>query len=179
MSTKTLMTDEELMQLSDDGYKYEYVEGELKVSPTGMLHESIGMKLGSKLLEFTNKHQLGRVYGSSAGYRMKSGNVRSPDVSFVRKSRLPQGKSPEGFAHFAPDLAVEILSPSDRVKEIQDKIAEYFENGSERVWVIDPKKRTATVYQSVNNSQILEENDELTGEEVLPGFSCRLKDLFE
>ncbi|MFQ6113831.1 MAG: Uma2 family endonuclease [bacterium] len=179
MSTKTVMTDEELMQLPDDGYKYEYVEGELKVSPTGMLHESIAVNLITKLYEFLKKHQLGRVYSSSAGYRMKSGNVRSPDVSFVRKSKLPEGKSPEGFAHFAPDLAVEILSPSDSLEELHDKVVEYFDNGCEIVWVIDPKKRTATVYQSLNNYQILHENDELTGAEVLAGFSCHLKDLLE
>lgn len=179
MSTKTLMSDEELMQLPDDGHKYEYVDGELKVSPAGILHEIIGVKLIYKLYEFVKKHKLGYVCGSSAGYRMKSGNTRSPDVSFINKSKLPEGKSPEGFAHFAPNLAVEILSPSDSLKGVQEKIKEYFDNGSELVWIINPKKRTAKDYRSLNNYEILHENDKLTGGDVLPGFSCDLKDLFE
>ncbi len=179
MSAKVLLSDEELMRLPKDGYKYEYMEGELKVSPTGMLHESIGVELILKLRAFTKKHQLGRVYSSSVGYRMESGNVLSPDVSFVKKSRLPGGKSPAGFGHFAPDLAVEILSPSDNLQEVEDKITEYFENGSGLVWLINPKKRIATVYHSLRHYQILQENDELRGGEVVPGFSCKVKDLFE
>ena len=179
MSTKTLMTDEELMQLPDHGYKYEYIEGELEVSPAGMLHESIGVKLISELQEFVKKFGFGRIYGSSVGYRMKSGNVLSPDVSFVRKSRLPEGKSPEGFGHFAPDLAVEILSPSDNLNKVEKKVSEYFENGSELVWVINPKRRITNVYISTANITVLQENDELSGDKVLPRFSCRLSNLLE
>ncbi len=179
MSTQMLMTDEELMQLPKDGHKYEYVEGELKVSPTGMLHESIGVKLINKLFQFVDKKKLGGVYGSSVGYRMQSGNLLSPDASFVRKSKLPHGKSPEGFGYFAPDLAVEILSPSERVIQVEKKVAEYFENGSELVWIINPKKRTATVYHSMNDCQVFCENDKLTAGEVIPGFFCRLRDLLE
>ena len=179
MSTEaTLMTDEELMQLPDDGYKYEYIDGELEMSPAGMRHERIGVKLLRKLDEFVEKLGLGGVYGSNTGYRMKSGNVLSPDVSFVRKSRLPEGKSPEGFGHFAPDLAVEILSPSDSLNKVEKKVAEYFENGSELVWVMNPKKRITNVYISMASIKVLQENEDLTGEKALPGFSCRL-DLLE
>lgn len=179
MSVTTLMTDEELMTLPDNGKKYEYIDGELKVSPAGMFHERIGVKLIRKLDELAEENELGGVYGSSVGYRMKGGNVLSPDVSFVRKSRLPEGKSPEGFGQFAPDLAVEILSPADSLNKIEKKISEYFENGSELVWIIDPGKRIATVFHSFTDSQIIYENDQLDGKNVLPGFSCRLKDLFE
>ena len=179
MSVKTLMSDEELMQLPDDGYKYEYIEGELKVSPAGMLHERIGVKLSRRLDEFVERHQLGGVYGSSTGYRMKSGNVLSPDVSYVRKSRLPEGESPEGFGHFAPDLAVEILSPSDRLDNLKDKIAEYFENGSEQVWVFDPRQRTVFIYPSLTEYEVLHENDVIEGGDLLPGFSLRIADLLE
>ncbi|MFQ5637678.1 MAG: Uma2 family endonuclease [bacterium] len=179
MSVKTLITDEELLQLPDDGHKYEYVEGELKVSPAGMFHERIGANLIIALGSFVKLSGLGGVYSSSAGYRMNSGNLLSPDVSYVRKTRLPGGKHPEGFGHFAPDLAVEILPPSDSLAALQTKINEYFENGSEQVWVFDPRKRMATVYSSLTDYEVLNENDILRGGDLLPGFSCALKDLFE
>lgn len=179
MSTKTLMTDEELMQLADDGHKYEYIDGKLKVTPAGMLHESITVSLINRFCEFLKKEPLGKVYGSSAGYRMNSGNVLSPDVSFVRESKLPGGKSPEGFAHFAPDLAVEILSPSDSWQAIEDKIKEYFENGLELVWLVNPQKRVGRVYDVPDNFRDLDEEAVFAGDPVLPGFSIRLKDLLE
>ncbi|MFQ5637123.1 MAG: Uma2 family endonuclease [bacterium] len=179
MSVKTLMTDEELMQLPDDGHKYEYVDGEVKVSPAGLIHERLGLRLGRKLDEFTEKHQLGGVYGSSAGYRMKSGNVLSPDISFIRKSRLHGGKSPKGFGHFAPDLAVEILSPSDRLADLQGKIKEYFENGSEQVWILDPWEKRTFVYHLAADYEVFDEHEDITGGDLLPSFSFRLGDLLE
>jgi Uma2 family endonuclease len=179
MSVKTLMTDEELLQLPDDGHKYEYVEGELKVSPAGMFHERIGANLIIALGSFVKLRGLGGVYSSSAGYRMNSGNLLSPDVSFVRKARLPGGKHPEGFGHFAPDLVVEILSPSDSLAALQTKINEYFENGSEQVWIIDPRKKRTFVYRSATDYATLEEHDEVSGGNLLPGFRFRLTDLLE
>ncbi|MFQ5637676.1 MAG: Uma2 family endonuclease [bacterium] len=179
MSVKTLMTDEDLLQLPDDGHKYEYVEGELKVSPAGMLHERLGVKLSRKLDEFADQYQLGGVYGSSAGYRMKSGNLLSPDVSFVKDSTLPEGKVPEGFGHFAPDLAVEILSPTDRLTDLQQKIQEYFENGSEQVWILDPWKKKAFVYRAIHDYRVFDEDEVINGGDLLPGFSFRLADLLE
>ncbi len=179
VATKTFMSDEELMLLPDDGSKYEFMEGGLKMSPTGLRHEIIGAKLIYKLYEFVEMDEIGYVCGSSAGYRMKSGNALSPDVSFVRKSRLKNGESLEGFGNFAPDLAVEILSPSEKRSEITGKIKEYFENGSELVWIIDPKKRTATVYHSYDSYSILKENESLSGENVIPGFSCYLAGLLK
>ncbi|MFQ5637677.1 MAG: Uma2 family endonuclease [bacterium] len=179
MSVKTLMTDEDLLQLPDDGHKYEYVEGELQVSPANLYHEDIAVNLILRLGKVVKKLRWGRLYSSSAGFRMKSGNLLSPDVSLVKNSRLPGGKSPEGFGYFAPDLAVEILSPSDSLAALQTKINEYFENGSEQVWVFDPRKRMATVYSSLTDYEVLNENDILRGGDLLPGFSCALKDLFE
>lgn len=176
--SKKEMTDEELLSLPDDGYKYEYVKGELRVSPAGLKHEEIGIRLASLLLNYVKGSQLGKVYGSSTGYRLPNGNLRSPDVSFVSRERLPGGESPEGFAHFAPDLAVEILSPSDRMDEINEKIAEYFDNGTILVWVIDPKNQSASVYSSPSDVRVLEANDELMGEDVIPGFRCQVRDLF-
>lgn len=174
------LTDEELLSLPKDGYKYEYVKGELRMSPAGLEHGEIGIRLASMLLNYvkTSQSQLGKVYDSSTGYRLPNGNLRSPDVSFVRLERLPEGKSPRGFAHFAPDLAVEILSPSDSLNEINEKIAEYFDNKVSLVWIIDPENQTATVYSSPTAARLLQAEDELTGENVIPGFRCQVKELF-
>lgn len=176
--SKRWMTDEELLSLPDDGYKYEYVKGELRVSPTGLEHEAIGARLISLLFNHVKESQLGEVYGSSAGYRLPNGNLRSPDVSFVRLKRLPEGKSPKGFAHFAPDLAVEILSPSDSMSEINEKIAEYFDNGTSLVWIVDPDSQAVTVYSSPTDRRLLQAEDEFTGGNVIPGFRCHVKELF-
>src|SRR5207247_5360218 len=92
-------------------------------------------------------HKLGIVCGSSAGYWMKSGNLRSPDVSFIAKERL-QGlrHAPKKFFQGAPDLVVKILSPSDAVDELHEKIVEYFESGARLNWVLNPEEETVLVY---------------------------------
>lgn len=177
IKSKKWMTDEELLSLPKDGYKYEYVKGELRMSPAGLEHGEIGIRLASMLLNYVKTSQLGKVYDSSTGYRLPNGNLRSPDVSFVRLERLPEGRSPKGFAHFAPDLAVEILSPSDNMNEINEKIAEYFDNGTNCVWVVDPDSQTITVYSSPTNRHVLQAEDEVTAENVIPGFHCYVKDL--
>src|SRR5437867_160115 len=112
-------TEEELMALPDDGRKYELVQGEIVVSNAGIEHEFIGVCLIIPLGSFVRQWKLGVVCGSSAGFWMKSGNLRSPDVSFIAKARL-QGLryAPKKFFEGAPDLVVEILSPSDTVESL-------------------------------------------------------------
>lgn len=178
IKSKKWMTDEELLSLPKDGYKYEYVKGELRMSPAGLEHGEIGIRLASMLLNYVKTSQLGKVYDSSTGYRLPNGNLRSPDVSFVRLERLPEGKSPKGFAHFAPDLAVEILSPSDSMSKINEKIAEYFDNGASLVWIVDPDSQAVTVYSSPTDRRLLQAEDEFTGGNVIPGFRCHVKELF-
>ena len=92
------VTSVTLFRLPKDGCKYEPVKGALRVSPAGLRHEKIGMKMGQLLLNFVEQHHLGEVYGSSAGFKLPNGDVRSPDVSFVSADRLPDGQTPEGFA---------------------------------------------------------------------------------
>ena len=171
-------TADDLLHLPKDGRKYELVKGDLRVSPAGLRYEKIGMKLGQRLLNFVEQHQLGEVYGSSAGFKLSSGDVRSPDVSFVAMDRLPEGQTPEGFADFLPDLAVEIVSPTDRVTEIAEKIGEYLAHGVRMVWLVDPHTETVTVYRSLMDTMTFYVTDELHGDPVLPGFSCRVQELF-
>ncbi|ODS30021.1 MAG: hypothetical protein SCARUB_04876 [Candidatus Scalindua rubra] len=172
-------TEESLMSLPDNGNKYELVKGKLKMNPAGFEHESIGLRLGGALERFVRENKLGIVCGSSAGYWMKSGNFRSPDVSFVGKDRLKGFKRlPKGFLKGAPNLAVEILSPSDTVEELHEKVVEYFDNGSQLVWVVNPEEQIVLVYHSQQPEKLLRKGDNLDGENIVSGFSLPVSDLF-
>src|SRR5687767_3056916 len=119
MSPARTITDEELLQLPKDGNKYEVVNGELVVSPgAGLPHERIVMLLGSELVKFVRERRLGDVFGSNALYVLPSGNKRGPDVSFVAAGRLDEPGISHVFPQLAPDLAIEILSPSDSPQRV-------------------------------------------------------------
>ena len=160
-----------------DGQKYELIEGELTMAPAGMRHEGIGIKLAVKLDRYLETNPLGHVFGSSAGYRLAENILLSPDVSFVRTERLPGGQAPDGFGEFAPDLAVEIVSPGDGLTEIEQKVQLYLNHGTKLVWVINPKLVRATIYRPDGSARVLQAQDSLDGEDVLPGFMCRLADV--
>lgn len=173
------ITVEELMRLPDDGNKYERVKGVLKVTPAGHEQEYFGIWLATLLTNFVRPRKLGQVYGSNAGYRLPSGDVRAPDVSFVRLERIPGGHPPKGFAEYPPDLAVEVLSPNQTLEDVEDKVAEFLDWGTPLVWVLDPETQTATVYHSLTDVHTLGPGDELSGEDVIPGFRVRVEELFE
>jgi Uma2 family endonuclease len=128
-------------------------------------------------MRIAEESKLGQVFESSTGFRLPSGNVRSPDVSFVAANRFENDEAPEGFCPLAPDLAVEVLSPSDDVREVLDKVGEYLQAGVRLVWVIDPKARRATRYRSLNDVRTLGPDDALDGEDVVPGFRCPLSEI--
>jgi Uma2 family endonuclease len=112
---------------------------------------------------------------------MKSGNKRSPDISFVAKERL-QGleELPDGFLEGAPDLAIEILSPTNTIEEIHAKLVEYFENGAQLVWIIHPNERYILVYRCAQEpDRLLKSTDFLDGEELIPSFSLPVAELFQ
>ena len=177
---KRRWTDAELMALPRDGRKYELLEGELLVSPTGFRHGYIGMRLAAVLMDFALKNGLGVAVDSSNGFRMKNGDCLSPDVSFVRKERLPKTEEALGkFFEGGPDLAVEVISPGERKKPLERKLEQYFTNGSRLVWLINPKQRTVQVYHSVEIFETLRDGDELDGELVLPGFVFPVGELFD
>ncbi len=173
------LTDADLLALPRDGRKYELVDGAIRVSPAGFRHGVVSVRLTWRLNTFVREAQLGYVLESSTGYRLPGGNVRSPDVSFVCRERLAGHELPVGFAEFAPDLAVEVLSPEDRQREILDKVGEYLAAGVGLVWVIDPEKRSAAVFRSLTDVRHVDHGGALEGEDVLPGFRCHLTELFE
>jgi Uma2 family endonuclease len=179
MLTSRTLSDDELLQLPKDGNKYELVDGELVLSPAGGRHEEICALLCAALVAFVRRNKLGKVFGSNLLYILPSGNRRGPDVSFVASRRLPKGRAPKGFFEGAPDLAVEILSPSDRRRKTLDKVGEYLQAGTRLLWLIDPERRTATVYRSLSDVRSIGADGTLDGEDVLVGFRCPLAEILD
>ncbi len=144
----------------------------------GARHSVIGTKLVIRLGRFVEEHNLGVICGPDATYLIGNQD-RLPDLSFVRLSRIPEDGPPEGKWLSAPDLAVEIISPNDLFLKVYQKINEYFGAGVSKVWVVTPDFRTITVFSSPVQAVILTEADELTCEDLLPGFRCRISELFQ
>jgi Uma2 family endonuclease len=171
-------TDEELLALPEHG-KYELVDGELRqMSPAGGRHGQVVLRLAARLLGFVMERKLGHVFDGQTGFRFPDGNLRSPDVSFVAAARLPEGV-PTGFLHVAPDLAVEVLSPTDRAGDIAHKVGEYLGVGVSLLWVIDLEQGTAVVYRPGLPPRTVRPDGVLDGEDAVIGFSCPLAALFD
>lgn len=175
-TTGRMATEDDLLRAPEDGRKYELVDGHLRVSPAGYRHGRVTINLAVALGAYVKAHDLGDVLDSSTGFRLPGGNVRLPDLAFVARQRMA-GAIPDGFSPIPPDLAVEVLSPSDSPRHVLDKVGEYLAAGVKLVWVIEPRERRATVYRALTAVRAIAENDQLDGEDVVPGFSCTLKDL--
>ncbi len=175
--TKKVWTDEELMRIKHEG-KVELVDSEvILMTPAGAEQGAISMDLATRLNNFVRRHKLGRVFDAQTGFR-PYGNMRAPDISFVRKERLPE-RLPKGFLRVPPDLAVEVFAPDEKIADYEDKVAEYLSWGVRLIWLVDPNTRTVTVVRANGERQVLGEKDVLTGEDVVPGFKIRVKKIFE
>ncbi|MEB3190192.1 MAG: Uma2 family endonuclease [Snowella sp.] len=177
-----IWTDAEFMALSDDGHHYEIVNGKLvDMGNSGALHGYICSLLLVALGSYIVPKKLGVILDSSTAFTMKNGNRRSPDIAFFAKERLQGMKTlPSGYLEGAPDLAVEVLSPGNTIEEIEEKLSEYFENGSRLVWVVSPTQHYILVYRSAKEpDRLLKMQDNLNGEEVIPGFELAITDLFQ
>lgn len=153
----------------------ELVRGMLVVrEPPGLQHGRVAVNLCRRLADHADAHGLGRVYVES-GFKVASDpdTVRGPDVAFISESRLPDPE-PRGFPDFAPDLAVEILSPTDRPGEVLGRVGDLLAGGTMLVWVIDPDRRRARVYRADGSEDIVTAEQALDGEAVVPGFTCPL-----
>jgi Uma2 family endonuclease len=175
------LTDQEFMSLPENGNLYEYVDGELiVVTNSGVEHGYLALTLGYFLTGFVRTHKLGITCDSSTAFKMKTDNKRSPDLAFIARERL-QGlkRLPKGFFDGAPDLAVEIISPNNTFEEIHNKLVEYFENETRLVWVILPDEECVLVYHKPKPSKLLQLEDSLDGEDVIPDFSLPLLEIFQ
>ena len=170
------ITEEELMRLPKDGRKWELVDGRLTEVPTEWEHDIFGVNL--ILLMGPLTRGLGFMSSGQAGFRMSEGNVRAPDVSYTRKGRIPGGIPARGFGSAAPDLCVEFISPSEKAADMARKVRDYFEGGAEQVWHIFPEEQRVVVFTSPTETRTLNAGDTLTAEGILPGFSCRVSEIF-
>lgn len=183
MVTKARVTAQELWRLGEGDVRRELVNGEvLKMAPVGGVHGQIALRIGRRLAEHVESHGGGEVVGGDVGFVLSlptdPERVRAPDMAFIASHRLPTGRIPEGFIQGAPDLAVEVLSPSDNPVEVQQKVRDYLEAGARLVWVIAPQAKTATVYRPDGSARLLREPEHFDGEDVLPGLKIPLAVLF-
>lgn len=180
-TTVQIMTAEELFILPDDGYRYELVKGELQqMSPTGYKHGRIGSNLTLLLANYVKANSLGVVLGAETGFKLTTNpdTVRAPDIAFIRQERINEAGDPESYWLGAPDLAVEVLSPTDRTTEIEEKVEAFLRAGASAVLVLSPKLRCVTVYQSLTKILVLTIDDVLEGGEILPGFKVAVREIF-
>ena len=171
----TTMTLEEFLEQDVDGY--EYVKGELvPMAPPSREHGEISVNVIHYLYSYVYQQKLGRLYTAETTFQVGERTVK-PDVAFVSTPRLTGDKT-KGFS-IPPDLAVEVISPSDVQSRVAEKALAYLEAGTRLVWVLEPVTKTVTVYRSETDIEMLTREDTLTGEDVLPGFTCPVAHLFQ
>lgn len=138
------------------------------------------MELASPLQVFVKENKLGRIYAAETGFVLTTNpdTVRAPDIAFIRQKRVAEIGRSKGFWKGPPDLAVEVVSPSDNVGEVEDKVYMWLERGTPLVWLISPKLCTITVFRSLTDIETLTENDTLNGDDVLPGFQISISEIF-
>ncbi|MCA1591109.1 MAG: Uma2 family endonuclease [Acidobacteria bacterium] len=180
-ATTQSMTADELLALPKDGFRYELVKGELRqMSPAGSEHGAVIFNLSILLGQHIRANNLGQGFGAETGFKIASDpdTVRAPDIAFVKRERIPQAGIPKDFWQIAPDLAVEVVSPGDTFNAVDQKVEDWLTAGTSMVWIVNPKLRSVTVYRSLTDAIILSENDELEGQAVVPGFSCKVAEIF-
>lgn len=186
MSTLTqYLTEEDLLRMPDDGYRYELVEGELRrMAPTGYDHGRCTGNLHTDLASYVRKNDLGDVLAAETGFiigRRPDGRVtvRAADIAFVAKGRIPADADTSKYLELAPDLVVETLSPSDTALEVEEKVALWLAAGVRVVITMNPTLRSITVRRSRHDIVNLTDQDELDLSDVIPGFRCRVAAIFD
>ena len=184
MSTATaeLLTAEEYFRLPDppDGAKQELVRGEVvTLSNPGLRHGEVQGNVHFAIKSCLNSNRIGRVFVESGLVTdRKPDTVRGPDVSYYSKERLPLDQEVIGYHDQPADLCVEVVSPSNTMRQLKAKAKEYLFAGVRLVWIVDPEDRSVTVITDPLESRTLEFEATLDGGDVLPGFSCKVADLF-
>ena len=177
----TIVTAEELFSMPD-GERYELVRGELREPkmPTGDEHGSLTFALSLEIGSFVRGNKLGRCWAAETGFLVARDpdTVLAPDFAFVRTERLPESIG-RGYVRAVPDLVLETRSPSDRPREVAEKVQEWLDAGASMVLELNPAKKILTIYRPGREPIALGENDTFDGEELLPGFSLPLTALFK
>ncbi len=177
----TLLTAEDLWKQTDDGYRYELVKGVIRrMPPAGFEHGIHAIKIGKHLDVYVEKHKLGYVCCAETGFKISQNpdTVRAPDAAFVRQAAIDEKGIPKGYWEGAPDLAVEVISPSDTYTEVDEKVDEWLDTGCAMVWVINPRRETVAAYRSPEDMTVLHGDDILEGGDVIEEFAVQVRDLF-
>lgn len=171
------VSPEALLEMKD-GPSYELLDGQLVEREVSRLSSKVGLRIGRLLAAFVDEHRLGDAYESELGIRIfpDSDRTRRADVSFVSQKRLPVGDS--SFLRIPPDLVVEVVSPTNGAWQLRAKVDEWLANGVPLVWVAFPTAREVHVYRASGHHSILTAADEITGEDVVPGFACKVAEFF-
>jgi Uma2 family endonuclease len=178
---KKVWTADDLLALADDENRYEIVRGELMMmTPASVRHGKFAARLVRAIGSHVEQHALGEAYTAEPGFQLEAKplTIRAPDVAFVRRERIPPAGEPEGFWAIAPDLVVEIVSPSETAEEVHAKVADYLRAGTQLLWLVYPASRTVMEYRPPMQAQRLTVEDDLDGGDVVPGFRYPLKQLF-
>jgi Uma2 family endonuclease len=172
------MTAEDLLNMPDDGNRHELIKGELLTMPVPkLLHGAVTANLLALLYIHVKANNLGVVFGES-GFHLETGpdTVLGPDIAFIARERV--ATIPDSFFPGAPDLTVEVLSPSDRRGKVERKTALWLELGARSVWNVNPRKRTVEVFHADGQRWLFHENDELV-DDTVPGFRVAGSKIFE
>ena len=176
-----LLTADDLLRLYSRGVRGELIRGVLcETMPSGQEHGEIVVQLSAAVLNFVKPRGLGRVVASDSGVRLERDpdTVREPDVAYFSAARMPPGVRVTGYSETAPDLVVEVVSPSDSRRGVNDKARMWLSHGVRLVWVVHPETRTVDVHRADHEAATLGEDDALDGMDVLPGFSCAVQAVF-
>lgn len=169
--------DLERLQRQAPDYRMELVDGSIKVmSPSGYESDEVAFRFGRRLADWVEPNRIGRVTGSSAGFTLPDSNTRAPDVSFVRAERLR--RAPRSFAQLAPDLMVEVKSPTDSVEDLEKKIDNFLQQGTQVGVLVNPETRVVKVFRVNAETIQLVDGDVLTVPDLLPGWEVQVEDLW-
>ena len=185
MTTRTdtkRLTADDLLRLYGEGVRGELIRGELcQTMPVGHEHGKIVVNLTVLLGTYVKSQKLGELTASDAGVWLERDpdTVREPDIAFFSSEKMPPGVRITGYAEVVPDLVVEVVSPSDSVREVNDKALMWLSYGVSLVWVVNPDSRSVDVYRAGRAASTLTENDTLDGLDTLPDFACAVRDVFD
>lgn len=174
-------TPEDLLGLIDD-HRYELVDGRLEERAMSAGSSEIALALLMRVGNHVHNRKLGKCLGADCGYQIfpdDPSKVRYADGSFIAKSRLPETRPLLGHARVAPDMALEVISPNELATTVETKRLEYLRAGVNLLWIIYPSTRSVHIHRHDGSFTILGPDDKLSGEDVLPGFVCKVAELFE
>ena len=180
-TTVTHYTPEDLLALPEYG-RFELIDGQLVERKVGAKSSLAATNLLIRFGSFVRSNNLGLVFQADCGYQIfaeESGRVRFADGSFIRRGQFPEGQVPQGHCRVTPDLVIEAVSPNDTAYEVEDKIAQWLGAGVRLVWMLYPETQRVQVHRADGTVTKLRSEEQLLGEDVIPGFQCQAAEIFQ